>query len=60
VVCSKAAAHKQFSATAVCGREECIASHRQFSAPDCLPWKSFLPLTLLSPQPERKHMQFYC
>lgn len=60
VVCSKAATDKQFSPTAVCGGEECIASHRQFSAPNCLPWKSFLSLTLLAPQPERRHMPFYC
>lgn len=60
VVCSKAAADKQFSPTAVCGREECIASHKQFSAQNCLPWKSFLPLTLLSSQRERSHMPFYC
>lgn len=49
VVCPKAATEKQFSPPALCGREECPASHRRFSAPNCLPWKSFLPLPLLLP-----------
>lgn len=32
VVCSKAAADKQFSLADICGEEECSVSHRRFSA----------------------------
>lgn len=60
VVCPKAARDKQFSLADICGGEECMASHRRFSAQNCHPWKSFLTLPLLYPHPETRHMPFYC
>lgn len=53
VVCSKADTDKQFSPTVVCGGEECVASHSQFSAQNHLPWKFFLSLSF-SPPPSQK------